>query len=163
MCWIRPTIQISEVWPRKRQIIQTQTCMLFTSSLLYSISLSLSPFPLTFLFVALHRDSSRTSCLSWKKERKIDPKFMTWLLRPVNKGLGFGPHTNDWGNIKKKTLLLRSKNQLLWEALPKALSLATCVKKKTPKEDQYARNQSKGWGGGLSFVHSKSQLIGHPF
>jgi len=67
------------------------------------------------------------------------------------------------GILKKKTLLLRSKNQLLWEALPKALSLATCVKKKTPKEDQYARNQSKGWGGGLSFVHSKSQLIGHPF
>jgi hypothetical protein len=89
---------------QKRQIIHTQkTCMLFTSSLLYSNSLSLSPFPLN-LFVGLQRDdSSRTSCLSCKnerkKERKMDPKFMTWLLRRVNKGLGFGPHTNDWGNI----------------------------------------------------------------
>jgi hypothetical protein len=150
MCWIRPTIQISEVWPRKRQIIQTQTCMLFTSSLLYSISLSLSlhfrsPF---CLLRYIETQVVLLVCLERKKERKIDPKFMTWLLRPVNKGLGFGPHTNDWGNIKKKTLLLRSKNQLLWEALPKALSLATCVWKKHRKRTNMQENQSKGERGG---------------
>jgi hypothetical protein len=77
---------------------------------------------------------------------------MTWLLRPVNKGLGFGPHTNDWGNIKntfarlQKPVVVGSSSegpplQHVWE-----------------KHPQMTNMQETKAKGGLNFVHSKANL-----